>query len=49
MSVHVVLDDGATHEDVLVRVQQRVTSDFKIKHATVQVEGKECAAYETHL
>lgn len=49
MSVHVVLADGATHEDVLVRVQKRVTSDFKIAHATVQVESKYCVAYETHL
>lgn len=49
MSVHVVLEDGATHDEVLAAVQGRVTSAFKISHATVQVESKGCAAYETHL
>lgn len=49
MSVHVVRADDASHDDVLMKVQQRVTSEFKIAHATVQVEGKECAASETHL
>ncbi len=49
MSVHVVLADGAAHDEVLAAVQGRVTSAFKISHATVQVEGKGCAAYETHL
>ena len=34
---------------LLAAVQQRVTSEFKIAHATVQVECKGCAAYETHL
>ncbi len=49
MSVHVVLEDGATHDEVLAAVQGHVTSAFKISHATVQVEGKGCAAFETHL
>lgn len=49
MSVHTVLAQGASHEDVLTAVRQRVTSDFKIAHATVQVEREECAAYETHF
>jgi hypothetical protein len=34
---------------VLAAVQQRVTTDFKIAHGTVQVERKECAAHEVHL
>jgi cobalt-zinc-cadmium efflux system protein len=49
MSVHAVLADHGLHDEVLAAVQKRVTSDFKIAHATVQVECKGCAAYETHL
>jgi len=49
MSVHAVLADHALHDQVLAAVQQRVTLDFKIAHATVQVECNGCAAYETHL
>ncbi len=49
MSVHAVLDDGATHDEVLQRVQRHITSNFKISHVTVQVESKGCEAYETHL
>jgi cobalt-zinc-cadmium efflux system protein len=49
MSVHAVLADHALHDEVLAAVQKRVTLDFKIAHATVQVECKGCAAYETHL
>lgn len=49
MSVHTVLADHALHDEVLAAVRQQVTSEFKIVHATVQVECKGCAAYETHL
>src|SRR6185295_10920181 len=49
MSVHTVLADHALHDEVLAAVQRQVTSEFKIMHATVQVECKGCAAYETHL
>jgi cobalt-zinc-cadmium efflux system protein len=49
MSVHAVIDDHALHDEVLMAVQKQVTSEFKIKHATVQVECKGCSAYETHL
>lgn len=49
MSTHVVLADGSSHDTVLAAVQQRVTSDFKIAHATVQVEAQGCEATETHL
>jgi cobalt-zinc-cadmium efflux system protein len=49
MSVHTVLADHALHDEVLAAVQKRVTLDFKIGHATVQVECKGCGAYETHL
>ena len=49
MSVHTVLADHALHDEVLAAVQHQVTSEFKIMHATVQVECKGCAAFETHL
>ena len=49
ISVHAVLEDGASHDDVLMAIRNLVTSKFKIAHATVQVEGKECAASEIHL
>ncbi len=49
MSVHAVLADNGRHDEVLAAVQQRITSEFKIAHATVQVESKGCAAFETHL
>lgn len=49
MSVHTVLADHGLHDEVLAAVQKRVTTDFKIAHATVQVECKGCSAYETHL
>ncbi|MGH9929541.1 MAG: hypothetical protein ACREA9_09955 [Pyrinomonadaceae bacterium] len=49
MSVHTVLSDDGLHDEVLAAVQRRVTSEFKIAHATVQVECQGCAAFETHL
>lgn len=49
MSVHTVLSDHGMHDEVLAAVQKKVTSEFKIAHATVQVECQGCAAYETHL
>jgi cobalt-zinc-cadmium efflux system protein len=49
MSVHTVLADHGLHDKVLAAIQKKVTSEFKIAHATVQVECKGCAAYETHL
>lgn len=49
MSVHAVLADHALHDEVLASVQRKVTTEFKIAHATVQVECQGCGAYETHL
>ena len=49
MSAHAVLVGGASHDDVLAALHQRVISDFKITHVTVQVEAQECAEGETHL
>ena len=49
MSVHTVLADHALHDEVLAAVQKRVMHDFKIAHATVQVECQGCSSFETHL
>jgi cobalt-zinc-cadmium efflux system protein len=49
MSVHTVLADHALHDEVLAAVRKQVTSEFRIVHATVQVECQGCATYETHL
>ena len=49
MSVHVVLAEGRSHDEVLRRVKECVKSSFAISHATVQVESHGCAADEVHL
>ena len=49
MSLHVVLAEGALHEDVRQAVQTRITSDFAIAHVTVQVERRGVAECEAHL
>lgn len=49
MSAHVVLADGATHEDVLAAARRFVTTNFKVAHVTLQVEAKSCEAAEVHL
>jgi cobalt-zinc-cadmium efflux system protein len=38
LTVHVVLADGSDHGHVLSSVHERVTAEFPIAHATVQVE-----------
>lgn len=49
MSVHTVLADHALHDEVLAAVHKRVAAEFKIHHATVQVECQGCGVDETHL
>jgi len=49
LSVHVVLSDGAEFATVLAEVQKRVVSDFKVAHATVQVEPAGHEERESHL
>ncbi|MFZ5624301.1 MAG: cation diffusion facilitator family transporter [Gemmatimonadota bacterium] len=49
LSVHVVLGTGAALGDVLRVVHARVTRDFNIAHATVQVEPPGWELGETHL
>lgn len=49
LSVHAVLADGAEHDDVLARVHDRCTKEFKIAHVTAQTERIEFSRHETHL
>jgi cobalt-zinc-cadmium efflux system protein len=49
MSVHAVLADGASHDEVLAAVQRRVTTTCNIAHVTVQVESRGCEQWEAHL
>ena len=49
MSAHAVLAAGASYEHVLRAVQLRVTSDFAISHATIQVEPIGHEEREAHL
>lgn len=51
MSVHVVLAEPskAGHDEVLARVHEYVAEKHEISHVTVQTEGPDFAAHETHL
>lgn len=49
MSVHTVLAERAEHDDVLARVNEHCTKEFKINHVTVQTERGDFAKHETHL
>lgn len=49
MSVHAVLAETAEHDDVLARVHEHCTEEFKITHLTVQTERGDFATHETHL
>lgn len=49
LSVHAVLAEGAEHDDVLARVHEHCTTDFRIAHVTAQTERIEFSCHETHL
>jgi len=49
MSVHAVLAEHSSHDDVLERVHEQCTHTYKISHITVQTECASFAAHETHL
>ncbi len=49
LSVHAVLAEGAEHDDVLQRVHEKCTKEFKIAHVTAQTEREGFACHETHL
>jgi cobalt-zinc-cadmium efflux system protein len=49
MSVHAVITDNSEHDDVLRRIHETCTEEFKISHITVQTERGDFAEHETHL
>lgn len=49
MSVHVVCTNGASRNDLLSRIHERVRSNFAIGHLTVQLESEGWERAETHL
>ena len=49
LSVHAVLARGFEHDDVLARVHECCTTEFKIAHITAQTEREEFSCHETHL
>ena len=49
MSLHAVLHDGAEHDEVRRAICDHARAEFKIGHATVQVERAGCLPAETHL
>lgn len=49
LSVHAVLAEGAEHDEVLTRVHERCTKQFKIAHVTAQTERAEFGCHEAHL
>lgn len=49
LSVHAVLAEGAEHDDVLKRVHDSCTGEFKIAHVTAQTERADFACHESHL
>jgi cobalt-zinc-cadmium efflux system protein len=49
LSVHAVLAKGSEHDEVLARLHQCCTTEFKIAHVTAQTEREEFACHETHL
>lgn len=49
LSVHVVLAEGNEHDDVLQRVHDMCTDEFKIEHVTAQTERADFACHESHL
>lgn len=49
LSVHAVLASGSEHDDVLARVHECCTREFKIAHITAQTEREDFACHEAHL
>lgn len=49
LSVHAVLAEGSEHDDVLTRVHECCTMEFKIAHVTAQTEREGFGCHEAHL
>jgi cobalt-zinc-cadmium efflux system protein len=45
LSAHAILQDGATHGQVLGALRSRVTDGFQISHVTVQLEERCCGEH----
>jgi cobalt-zinc-cadmium efflux system protein len=45
LSAHAILQEGATHGEVLAALRQRVTHGFPISHVTVQLEERCCGEH----
>jgi len=45
LSVHAILQEGATHGQVLGDLRGRVTTAFPISHVTVQIEERCCGEH----
>lgn len=48
ISVHVVVENEASHNETLSKIHQLLESQHKIKHATVQLEREGFSEHETH-
>lgn len=49
MSVHVILANGNPNNEMLAALNEKITSNFKIAHTTIQLENKGYKEKETHL
>lgn len=49
LSVHVVVSEGISNNEMLKRINEAVTDNFKISHTTIQVEEPGFSEAETHL
>lgn len=49
MSVHVVVNNGTSNNEMLTRINDYVTQNFKISHTTIQLENAGHQEEETHL
>jgi cobalt-zinc-cadmium efflux system protein len=48
LSCHVVISEGATHDDVLMLAQSMLHDQYGIEHSTIQVERKESGCPNPH-
>lgn len=49
LSAHVVIENGLAYNDTLTVINNAVTSNFKINHTTIQLEGGNYKEEQTHL
>lgn len=49
LSVHVVVAEGKSRDEILALIRERIVAGFPIGHITVQLEAQCCPLDETHL